>query len=117
MERNAIEEAKVANTIFGFRLILCVSDSIWVYGEDGLVLRQAGRVVNFANPLFSAALPQVQSRGGRVRDDVASDRFLRVGGEHGAAIDLGHHLKWCQKSDGTQSKSVAQICVDTLSNR
>ena len=93
MERNAIEEAKVANTIFGFRLILCVSDSIWVYGEDGLVLRQAGRVVNFAYPLFAPALPQVQPRGGRVRDDVASDRFLGVGGEHGAAIDLSHYLK------------------------
>ena len=93
MERNAIEEAKVANTIFGFRLILCVSDSIWVYGEDGLVLRQAGRVVNFAYPLFAPALSQVQPRGGRVRDDVASDRFLGVGGEHGAAIDLSHYLK------------------------
>ena len=92
MERNAIEEAKVANTIFGFRLILGVSDSIWVYGEDGLVLRQAGRVVNFAYPLFSAALPQVQPGGGRVSDDVASDRLLGVGGKHGAAIDLSHYL-------------------------
>ena len=92
MERNAIEAATVANTIFGFRLILGVSDSIWVYGEDGLVLRQAGRVVNFAYPLFSAALPQVQPGGGRVSDDVASDRLLGVGGKHGAAIDLSHYL-------------------------
>ena len=112
MERNAIEEAKVANTIFGFRLILGVSDSIWVYGEDGLVLRQAGRVVNFADPLLSPALPQVQSGGGGVRDDVASDRLLGVGGEHGATVDLSHYLKLC-KCDRYRVTHLANLgCVD-----
>ena len=57
-------------------------------------LRQARRIVDLAYPRFGSALLQRQSRGGSVRDDVATDRFLRIGVVHGArsAVDLRHNL-------------------------
>ena len=44
-------------------LVLDVSNTVGVDGEDGLPLRQAGTVVYLANSLLSPPLPQVQSEG------------------------------------------------------
>lgn len=47
-------------------------------GKGGLALGQVGAVVDLGDPALPPALPQVDPGGGGVRQNVASDRLLRV---------------------------------------
>jgi hypothetical protein len=39
------------------RLVLGISDAVWIDGEDGLTLGQAGTVVHLADALLTPSLP------------------------------------------------------------
>ena len=62
--------------------------------EQTVTLWQTRTIIDFTNPRLPPPLLQTQPRRARVRDDVASDRFLRVRIEHGArtAVDLRDDL-------------------------
>ena len=75
-----------------FNLILDVSDTVSVDGEDCLSLWQARTVIDLADPLLSSSLPQVQSGGGGVGHDVATDGLLGVDRVRHAATRISRNL-------------------------
>jgi hypothetical protein len=50
------EILKRAASVFG------VTDAVLVDGEDGFTFRQAGRVVDLADPLLAASFPEIQPK-------------------------------------------------------
>lgn len=64
-------------------LLLGIANAVFVDGEQAIALWQTWAVVDLANTRFSPALPQAEARGTCVRNDVSSDRFLRIWVEHG----------------------------------
>ncbi len=73
--------------------ILDIADAVGVDRENGLTFREARWIVDLADSLLSSALSQVQPRRARVRHDVAADRLLGIGREHGRAVNLSDNLK------------------------
>ena len=69
-----------------------VDDAFGTYGEHGFGLGQRGTVVDLAHSRLAAAFAEVETRRARVGHDVATDRLLGVGLEHGGAVDCGNHL-------------------------
>lgn len=56
-------------------LIIGVSDSLIRELENGVGCGEVGGVEDFADPLIASAESQGESVGGRVAQDVSSDRF------------------------------------------
>ena len=71
-----------------------IPNPILINRKETITLRQTRTIINLTDPRLAPALLETQSRRARVRDDIATDRFLRVGIEHGArpAVDLGDDL-------------------------
>ena len=74
------------------RLLFRVDDALGTDGKDGLGFGQRGTVVDLANPGFAATLAKVEPSRAGVRHDVAADRLLRIGLEHGGAVHGCDHL-------------------------
>ena len=72
--------------------ILSISNTISIDAENRLALRQAGRIVNLTYTSVAPALPQIKPCTARVRHDVATDRFLRIGAEHRSTVHLRYYL-------------------------
>lgn len=62
--------------------------------KQAITLRQTGAIIDLTDPRLPPALLETQPRGRSVRDDVPSNRLLRVRIEHGAgsAVDLSDDL-------------------------
>ncbi len=56
LRRNNFQQKKNVNPSFS---VFGVADAVRVDGEDSLTLGQAGRVVDFADALLTAAFPEV----------------------------------------------------------
>jgi hypothetical protein len=71
--------------------VLGVLDACRAQAEPALALRQRGTVVHLADAVVSSALLQLETSGGGVRDDVASDGLGVVLGE-AHAVGVGYYL-------------------------
>jgi len=60
--------------------------------EHAFSFRDAGGVEDLADSLLAFALPEVESGGGSVGEDVAADGFLGVGGVGHAGAGVSHDL-------------------------
>lgn len=65
--------------IVSFKLIFGVVDASGGNCKRGLVLWHIRAVVDLGDPRLAPAFPQRDPRSGRVRQDIAPDRFFGVG--------------------------------------
>ena len=67
-----------------------IPNPILIDCKQTIALRQTGAVINLTDPRLPPSLLQAQPRRARVRDDIPTDRFLRIWVEHGtrATVDL-----------------------------
>lgn len=79
------------NTLKKEQLLGRLHHTLLADAERGFALGEAGRVHHLADTCGSASLLQPQTRGARVRHDVASDGFQGVLGED-AAVGVRHDL-------------------------
>lgn len=91
---NAKNFHNIPTLIFFQILRTRIPDPILINGKQTIALWQTRAVVNLTDARLAPPLLQAQPRGTGVRDDIATDGFLRVRVEHGtgSTVDLGDNL-------------------------